>query len=138
MDGRLSWLLDFLKEELAPYEGRGTLVARMVVVATTAMIVISVVGLLTLNDLLAAIVGDISAGDDSVPPKTEKRSDGSWLLNGMLNPDTFHDLLGQPLVAPVVAQLGVEEVLVDRRQLSGQDVVEQLENGRIAMHGDRW
>ncbi len=57
----------------------------------------SVVGLLTLNDLLSAIVGELSTGDDSVSPKTVQRPDGSWLLNGMLNPDAFHDIFGQPL-----------------------------------------
>lgn len=34
------WLPDFLKKELAPYPGRGTLVARMVISATLSMILI--------------------------------------------------------------------------------------------------
>jgi multidrug resistance protein MdtO len=35
----LSWLRDFIKEELAPYPGRGALVARMTVAATLVMII---------------------------------------------------------------------------------------------------
>ena len=35
----LAWLRGFLKEELAPYPGRGTLVARMVVAATLVMLI---------------------------------------------------------------------------------------------------
>lgn len=34
-----AWLRDFLREELAPYPGRGTLVARMVVAATVVMLI---------------------------------------------------------------------------------------------------
>src|SRR6266404_9935875 len=34
----LAWFGDFLKEELAPYPGRGVLVARMVIAATVMMI----------------------------------------------------------------------------------------------------
>ncbi|QNI33526.1 FUSC family protein [Alloacidobacterium dinghuense] len=35
----LIWLKDFLKEELAPYPGRGALVARMVIAATVVMVI---------------------------------------------------------------------------------------------------
>src|SRR5882757_731019 len=35
----LAWLREFLKEELAPYPGRGTLVARMVIAATLVMLI---------------------------------------------------------------------------------------------------
>jgi multidrug resistance protein MdtO len=35
---RSNWFVEFLKEELAPYPGRGTLVARMVVAATIVMV----------------------------------------------------------------------------------------------------
>ena len=45
------------------------------------------------------------------------------------------DLLAESPVAPVVAHLGVDEVLVDRRQLAGQHLVEQLENLVVATHG---
>ena len=35
----LAWLREFLKEELAPYPGRGRLVARMVIAATLVMLI---------------------------------------------------------------------------------------------------
>ncbi len=44
------------------------------------------------------------------------------------------DVLGEPLVAPVAAHLGVDEVLVDRRQLGGQHVVEDVDDGGVALH----
>ncbi len=37
--GRWTWFREFLREELAPYPGRGALVARMVIASTLAMIV---------------------------------------------------------------------------------------------------
>ncbi|NJO40388.1 MAG: HlyC/CorC family transporter [Cyanobacteria bacterium CRU_2_1] len=50
-------------------------------------------GLVTLNDLIAAIVGnlqDASSGDD---PQIVQREDGSWLLDGLLSTDDLKDLL---------------------------------------------
>src|ERR1700742_2716731 len=35
----IAWLRDFLREELAPYQGRTTLVARMVIASTVMMII---------------------------------------------------------------------------------------------------
>jgi multidrug resistance protein MdtO len=35
---RLAWFSEFLKEELAPYDGRAALVARMVITSTLVMI----------------------------------------------------------------------------------------------------
>ena len=48
--------------------------------------------------------------------------------------DSSRFLLGEPLVAPVLAHLGVDEVLVDRRQLGGEDLVQDLDDLRIAAH----
>jgi hypothetical protein len=39
-------------------------------------------------------------------------------------------LVGQTLVAPVLLHLVVDEVLVDRRELGGQHIVEQLDDLR--------
>lgn len=36
----ISWFLEFLKGELAPYPGRGVMVARIVIAATITMIII--------------------------------------------------------------------------------------------------
>lgn len=40
--GFASWFADFLRSELAPYPGRGTLVARMVISATITMVIIMI------------------------------------------------------------------------------------------------
>ncbi len=43
-------------------------------------------------------------------------------------------LVGQALVAPVVLHLGVDEVLVDRRQLGGQHIVQEFNDLRCRLH----
>lgn len=53
----------------------------------------SIQGLITIHDIMASIVGGIpSAGH---PPESAAihREDGSWLLDGMLPIDEFHDLI---------------------------------------------
>jgi hypothetical protein len=41
------------------------------------------------------------------------------------------------VVPPVLAHLGVDEVLVDGGQLGGQHLVEQLDDVGVALHGPR-
>lgn len=50
-------------------------------------------GLVTLDDLLQAIVGDIPEHGEVVETEAFQREDGSWLLDGMLNIDDFQELL---------------------------------------------
>ncbi|HEY9748356.1 MAG TPA: hemolysin family protein [Allocoleopsis sp.] len=50
-------------------------------------------GLVTLNDILEAIVGDIPSVEDLEEPYAVQREDGSWLLDGMLSVDEFKDIL---------------------------------------------
>ena len=45
------------------------------------------------------------------------------------------EVLAEPLVAPVVEHLGVDEVLVDRRELGGEHLVEQLDDLVVTSHG---
>ncbi len=47
----------------------------------------SLQGLLTLNDIIEEIVGDIE-----VEPQATQRQDGSWLLDGMLEVDNFKEI----------------------------------------------
>lgn len=48
----------------------------------------SVQGLLTINDILEEIVGDIQDGE----PQATQRQDGSWLLDGMLDVEDFKEI----------------------------------------------
>jgi hypothetical protein len=41
---------------------------------------------------------------------------------------------GEPEVAPVLAHLGVDEILVDRRQLVGEELVEECEYFLVTLH----
>ena len=52
----------------------------------------TVEGLLTLTDILEAIVGDMPVGDEEDEPAMVQRPDGSWLLDGRLPLDEFRDL----------------------------------------------
>lgn len=75
----------------------------------------TVEGLLTLTDLLEAIVGDIADRSGDEGPRAVRRDDGSWLLDGRLPIDEFIELLDLPplpqgdfhtLAGLVVAHLG--------------------------------
>jgi putative hemolysin len=50
-------------------------------------------GLITLNDLLEGIVGDIPGIDEENDPKAMKRKDGSYLIDGRYPIDSFRELL---------------------------------------------
>ncbi|MBD0334598.1 MAG: HlyC/CorC family transporter [Cyanobacteria bacterium Co-bin13] len=50
-------------------------------------------GLVTLNDLVEAIVGDLPAIEDEEEPMVVQREDGSWLLDGLLSVDELKRLL---------------------------------------------
>ena len=49
-------------------------------------------GLVTLNDILEAIVGDIPSIDEPAEPQAVQRADGSWLLDGMLPVDELKEI----------------------------------------------
>jgi putative hemolysin len=75
----------------------------------------SVRGLLTLNDIFEAIVGDMPLTQDEEDPKAVQRPDGSWLLDGRLSIQEFEDMLGitdlpegdyQTLAGFVIDQIG--------------------------------
>ncbi len=54
----------------------------------------SLQGLVTLNDILEAIVGDIASHDQKDGnPSAVKREDGSWLVDGMQTIEDFKDLM---------------------------------------------
>jgi putative hemolysin len=75
----------------------------------------SVRGLLTLNDIFEAIVGDLPASQEPEDPKAFERPDGSWLVDGRLSIKEFEDLLGiaelpegdyQTVAGFVITQMG--------------------------------
>ena len=53
-----------------------------------------VAGLITIYDILEAIVGDIPSVDETDEPMAVQRKDGSWLLDGLLPMDKFKELFG--------------------------------------------
>jgi putative hemolysin len=50
-------------------------------------------GMVTLTDVLEAIVGDIPALDEKGEPAATRREDGSWLLDGMMPVDELQMIL---------------------------------------------
>jgi len=51
-------------------------------------------GIVTLYDILEAIVGDMPSAGEPVEPQAVQREDGSWLFDGMLQIDEFKEILG--------------------------------------------
>jgi putative hemolysin len=49
-------------------------------------------GLVTLNDIMSEIVGDVPASPGQEEPEAVQREDGSWLVDGMLPVEDFWDL----------------------------------------------
>ncbi|MBJ7356067.1 hemolysin family protein [Nocardioides sp.] len=54
-------------------------------------------GIVTLEDVVEEIVGDIADEHDRFGSRARKRRDGTWLLSGLLRPDEVEDLTGVPL-----------------------------------------
>ncbi|HYH34445.1 MAG TPA: hemolysin family protein [Nocardioides sp.] len=51
-------------------------------------------GIVTLEDAIEEIVGDISDEHDRLGARARQRPDGSWLLSGLLRPDEVEDVTG--------------------------------------------
>jgi len=74
----------------------------------------AVVGLVTLVDVLEAIVGEIPSLEDRLRPEARRREDGSWLVDGRFDTAKLGSLLGvagsppegQSVAAFAAAQLG--------------------------------
>jgi putative hemolysin len=88
----------------------------------------SVRGLLTLNDIFEAIVGDLPASEEPEEPKAFRRPDGSWLVDGRLSIKEFEDLLRiaelpegdyQTVAGFVITQLGCVPSTGARFELKG-------------------
>jgi len=53
----------------------------------------SIIGLVSLNDILEAIIGNLSPLDSAREPQVIRRDDGSWLMDGMLPIDRFKEII---------------------------------------------
>jgi putative hemolysin len=53
----------------------------------------SIVGLITLVDVLEAIAGDFPAPNERLRPAAKQRTDGSWLIDGLLDIQTAQETL---------------------------------------------
>jgi putative hemolysin len=49
-------------------------------------------GLVTVTDIVEAVIGDIASAEDIEEPRVVQREDGSWLVDGMLPADEFKAL----------------------------------------------
>jgi putative hemolysin len=82
-------------------------------------------GLITLTDILEAIVGDVPSVEEATEPPVVQREDGSWLVDGMLPIWEFKALLQ-------VEELPAETL--DNYQTVGGFMVNQL--GRVPVASD--
>ena len=103
-------------------------------------------GIVTLEDVVEEIVGDISDEHDRFGSRARKRRDGSWLLSGLLRPDEVEDLTGVLLpesedydtVAGLVLQvLGRIPERGDIAEVAGPGRLRRRGVPRAAGHPDR-
>ncbi|MGI8906765.1 MAG: hemolysin family protein [Candidatus Sumerlaeaceae bacterium] len=52
----------------------------------------SILGLVTQNDMLQSIVGDLPSSEGDAEPEAVRREDGSWLISGSMPADEFREL----------------------------------------------
>lgn len=86
-------------------------------------------GLVTLNDVLQALVGDIAEPGGDETAEAVRRPDGSWLIDGMMPMDEVQDLIG-------LSDLEMEEGDASNFQTLGGFILAHMK--RIPIASDRF
>lgn len=100
-------------------------------------------GMVTLEDLIEEIVGEVADEHDSALPEVRQLPDGSWLIPGMFRPDQLNELIGEVEIPDdaayetvggfVMAELGRIPAVGDEIQTDGGlFVVTALDKRRVA------
>jgi len=55
-------------------------------------------GVITLNDLMEALVGELEGSSEPAEAKAVQRTDGSWLLSGWISTHDFDEILGESML----------------------------------------
>ena len=85
-------------------------------------------GVVTLTDVLEALVGEVPGEDEPVEEAIVHREDGSWLIDGLLAADDLKERLGS-------SELPRQEEAADYQTVGGM-VMDVL--GRVPKEGDRF
>jgi len=97
-------------------------------------------GVVTLEDVVEEIVGDISDEHDRLGARARQRRDGSWSLSGLLRPDEVEDATGVQLPdhedydtigGLVMRELGKIPVAGDRVEVAVPDRTDPDESGEV-------
>lgn len=67
------------------------------------------IGLVTLNDVVDAVIGEINRKGDESEPMIVQREDGSWLLDGLLSVEELMALMDTPIL-PKLEDVGYQTV----------------------------
>ena len=86
-------------------------------------------GLVTLTDVLEALVGEVPEEDEDAEEAIVRREDGSWLVDGLLASDELKERLGS-------SKLPLHDEEAANYQTVGGMVMDLL--GRVPAAGDRF
>jgi putative hemolysin len=57
-------------------------------------------GLVTMNDVMGTLIGDIATVEEIAEPEVVQREDGSWLIDGNVTAERFRELMAVPAPLP--------------------------------------